>query len=381
MLSYQQLQRIVYETVAEPPQGYKVGEVVTGLILTLIAVNVIVGVLETEDHLYVAAPDFFYYFEFVSVIIFTVEYVSTIWSCTVVEIYASPFSGRIKAMLRPMSIVDILAIAPFYLSLALASSDVDLRFVRILRLFRLFRLFRNGKLSRAFKALKDVITSKQEQLGLGMSILILSVLLCSSIMYIIETELSPEGSATKFTSIPASMWWGIVTMTTIGYGDMVPQSAVGKIFASFVGYLGICAIALPVGIIGAGFTDYMNKEERKHDDACHDRTDKLQKTVESDRSYDINLKAQKEEQIQRLKTALLAIEEAIRIVEDSMDDDDDDEIESTSSKKHIVRWKEDSVNEYYSYSDYDKENSMIRTPPLISENDEVIMTESNNDRV
>merc|ERR1712176_1713266 len=114
-----------------------------------------------------------------------------------------------KAMLRPMSMVDILAITPFYLNLALSDSNIDLRFIRTLRLFRLFRLFRHGKLSRAFVALKDVVTSKREELGLGMSILILLVLLSSSIMYIIESELAtPETN--KFTSIPASMWWGVV---------------------------------------------------------------------------------------------------------------------------------------------------------------------------
>mmetsp|Transcript_24043 Transcript_24043/g.27392 ORF Transcript_24043/g.27392 Transcript_24043/m.27392 type:complete len:349 (+) Transcript_24043:61-1107(+) len=305
--SYVRLQRIVYETICDPPEGYRIGEIVTGLIMTLIAVNVIMSILETEETVYELAPDLFYYFEFVSVVIFTVEYILMIWSCTVFNEYNSCFVGRIKAILRPMAIVDVLAIAPFYLNLALENNSVDLRFLRTLRLFRLIRLFRHSQLSEAFKTLLDAVKSKQRQLGMGMAIYILIVLICSSIMFIIESGVEN----TKFTSIPASLWWGVVTMTTIGYGDMVPESTLGKVFASIVAYLGLCSLALPVGILGAGFikyTDLNNPKKASPQDTAQE--DDISSCCNSITQQQQNQEEQ--QQIRHLLLTLKAIKDVIQ---------------------------------------------------------------------
>ena len=247
---YGKVQRIVYETVVEPPEGYHAGNIFGSSILVIIVVNIVVGVLETVPELFAKYETFFYYFEFVSVMIFTVEYILMLWSCVADPQFGSRglVCGRIKAATRPLAMVDILAITPFYLS---SMVKVDLRFVRILRLFRLFRLFRARKMAESFRVMSDVVTRKREQLTLGVMLLTLIVLLVSSVMYIIEQD----QRNTKFTSIPASMWWGIISITTIGYGDMVPASPLGKVFASFVGFLGICGFAIPVGIIGCGFIE------------------------------------------------------------------------------------------------------------------------------
>ena len=319
MTCYQNIQQHVYWTIADPPEGHKLGECVTALILLLITANVIVGALETEEHLYEKHEDFFYYFELVSVIIFTVEYTLTIWSITF-NGEQHPFFGRIKAMLRPLSIIDLLSIAPFYLNLALPDGVVDLRFLRTLRLFRLFRLFRHGKMREGFSTLSQVVISQREQLTLGMYLLTLSVLLFSSIMFIIESG-SKFAATTKFTSIPATMWWGVVTMTTIGYGDMYPESTGGKIFASLVGYVGICIIALPVGIIGSGFTEYMN-EKKKRDEILKKNQKKLMNSTRT-----MIRMQQSRKQLERLQIALNSIEQAMTVLEESMivDDDVDEE--------------------------------------------------------
>lgn len=318
--SYARLQQTVYETICEPPPGYKVGEIVTGSIMALIACNVVVCVLETEQKIHDASPDFFYYSETISVMIFTIEYILTIWSCTVDEQYSGSYAmRRIKAMLRPMAIVDVLAIAPFYLNLILENyGNIDLRFLRTLRLVRLVRLFRNGQLSEAFRILIRVLKTRRIQLGLAMSIYMLVVLMCSSIMYIIET--TEEG--TKFTSIPASLWWGIVTMTTIGYGDMVPTTSLGKFFASFVGYLGIFALALPVGIIGSGFTDFTDDESSERKYSTTKTTVSLsshEATAQDENNIDIvsQLPIDEEEQIRSLEMAVVTLKEAIRSAEES----------------------------------------------------------------
>merc|ERR1719253_1034819 len=245
---YNKVLRIVYETVVEPPEGYRVGEICSSSMLILISANVIVGVLETVPALFAKHENFFYHFEFVSVVIFTVEYILMLWSSVADPKFGSrgPVCGRVRAATRPLALIDILAIAPFYLS---SFVQVDLRFIRILRLFRIFRLFRSGKMAKAAKVMAAVILDNQEQLTLVLLILILVVLLVSSLMYIIEQGLT----STKFISIPASMWWGIITITTIGYGDMAPDSTLSKVFAALVSCFGICLITIPIGIIGAGF--------------------------------------------------------------------------------------------------------------------------------
>jgi voltage-gated potassium channel len=245
----------VYETIADPPEGYRLGELVTGGILVLIAVNVLVGVFETVKSLHQAYFNFFFYFEAFSVITFTVEYLLRFWSCTAVERYQGAIKGRLKLTISPMALIDLAAILPFYLS---AVMKVDLRFVRILRLFRLFRLFRSGRLAESFRTLAAVVKNKKEELGLSLLVVTLVLILSSSVMFLVEHE-QPK---TQFTSVPASMWWGVMTITTIGYGDMYPVTPLGRVIASFVGFLGICCFALPVGILGAGFAEYMDQKTK-----------------------------------------------------------------------------------------------------------------------
>ena len=249
-----QIRKRVYEIIAEPPEGDRLGNFVTGFILVLIAVNVTIGILETIDSLNSRFPQFFYWFEFVSVMIFSVEYVLRLWSCTSQKEFSHPIHGRVKMATRPMSIIDFLAIAPFYLQFLLPAG-MDLRFIRILRLFRLFRLFRMGSLMKAVTTLKVVFGRKKEELSIAILVLLVVVLFSASLMYLAESG-APD---TKFTSIPQSMWWAIVTVTTIGYGDMYPETPIGQVLGAFIGFIGVCVFALPVAILGAGFIEEVDR--------------------------------------------------------------------------------------------------------------------------
>ena len=259
------LKKWIYETVMEPPPGYVLGEVVTSAILALIAFNVVVGMFETVESLSLAYPGFFYWVEMVSVMVFTVEYVLRFWVCTEDPRYQGGFRGRLKYLVSPMAMIDLLAIAPFYLTAFLA---LDLRFVRVLRLFRLLRLFRASGLTESIDDLVQVVKLKQKELGVSTALLLLVVVLSGNLMFIVE-----HGEpGTTFTSVPASLWWGMMTITTIGYGDMYPITPLGKLIGSIVGFLGICVFALPVGILGAGFTSYVEQQRKakaaKDADVC-----------------------------------------------------------------------------------------------------------------
>lgn len=250
------MRRRVFEILTGPRHDDVVGRVISGLLLLLIAANVTASVLETDAGIARRAPGFFRWFEIVSVVVFSVEYVLRIWSCTADKTYAHPIRGRLKQMSRPMSIVDLVAIAPFYVDLLLPGM-LDLRFLRALRLLRLFRLMRIASLAEAFATLARVLRGKRPALFVTLTVVIVAMVVSAGAMYFVEHE----HADTPFTSIPRAMWWAIVTITTVGYGDMVPVTAVGQLIAGLVAFIGICALALPVGIVSSGYIDELNRRQ------------------------------------------------------------------------------------------------------------------------
>lgn len=250
------LKRRVYQIVADPPEGDILGQTLNIGILLLIAVNVCVGILETVPSYKKAYGDFFFWFEAGSVMVFTLEYALRMWSCTSQEEYSHPIAGRYKMATSPMSIIDLLAILPFYLQVLVPG--LDLRFVRVLRLLRLFRLFRFGKVAVSFNMLARVIKNKREELLISLLVMMIILILSANLMYIVEHKVPNS----PFQSVPASMWWGMITITTIGYGDMVPVTALGRAIGMVVAFLGVCVFALPVAILGAGFVEELEQKNK-----------------------------------------------------------------------------------------------------------------------
>lgn len=223
-------------------------------IFALIAGNVLAVILETVGDLHERYADWFALFELVSVAIFSVEYVLRLWSATVVPGYSRPFLGRLRYATTPMLLVDLVAIAPFYLSFIL---PLDLRFVRVLRLLRLAKLTRH---SSALHLLGNVLRAKRSELVLAYFVLFLALIFTSSAMYFIEHDAQPDA----FSSIPESMWWGVVTLGTVGYGDIVPETPLGKAAGGVFILLGIAAYALPVAVLASGFTEELQKRKGAH---------------------------------------------------------------------------------------------------------------------
>jgi voltage-gated potassium channel len=178
--------------------------------LSLIGLNVVALILETVEQVHRSEPDLFRGFEVFSVAVFTVEYLLRLWSCTGNEKYRHPIHGRLRFALTPLALVDLLAILPFYLPWL----DLDLRFMRIVRVLRVAKL---GRYSKALSTFGRVASAKSAELLTIFSILIILLIIASSLMYYAENDAQPD----KFSSIPAAMWWGIATLTTIGYGDGV----------------------------------------------------------------------------------------------------------------------------------------------------------------
>jgi len=229
----------------------KASKLVDYMLIALISLNVIVVIIETVNNIYSRYATFFWLFEQISVYIFTVEYLLRIWSCTCDVKFQHPVWGRLKFMVSFESLIDLLAFLPFYLPFI----TVDLRFIRILRLFRFLRIFKLTRYLNATKLLSSVFKSKKEELILCLVITAPLIIVASSLMYFAENEAQPEA----FSSIPATMWWCVTTLTTVGYGDVYPVTVVGRILTACIAILGIGMFALPAGILASGFSDEFKK--------------------------------------------------------------------------------------------------------------------------
>ena len=245
----QRVHELLEVSTAENPQSRAVDLFILGLIL----LNILALILETVESLQARATAAFQVFEKVSLIIFSVEYVLRVWSCAAVARFSRPVRGRLRFMLTPMAIVDLLAILPLYLPLL----GLDMRFVRVVRLLRFFRLAKLFRYSRALRLLARVLMGHKEELLSTLFVLLILLLLSSCLMYFAEHEVQPE----HFSSIPATMWWGVITLTTVGYGDYFPVTGLGKLIAAIIAVLGIGMFALPAGILGAGFVEALQKDE------------------------------------------------------------------------------------------------------------------------
>lgn len=228
-------------------------------IISLILLNVVAVVLETVEGIREPAGAFFFWFEVVSVAIFTVEYLLRIWSCTAMPGYGHALRGRFRYALRPIILTDLLAIAPAYLTMF----AVDLRFLRALRALRVFRLLKLHRYSVALQTLSDVVVSKKEELAVTLGTLIILLLISSSLMYYVEHDAQPD----DFSSIPAAMWWSVATLTTVGYGDVYPITPLGRLIGAVIAILGIGMFALPAGILGGAFVERLSGRAEKTDNS------------------------------------------------------------------------------------------------------------------
>ncbi|RUO66022.1 voltage-gated potassium channel [Pseudidiomarina planktonica] len=230
-----------------PP--FRPGYWLNAFLMLLILLNVAAVIIESITPIYNEYTNWFLNFEFFSVMVFSLEYVLRIWSAPELPKYHqhSAFSARWRYAISPMALIDLLAIAPFYLSLFIS---IDMRFLRALRLLRIFKFSRH---SRALQLLGTVLRNEGSNLLAAFSVLFVLLILASSGIYMIEANIQPD----KFGSIPEAMWWAMATLTTVGYGDVTPITAGGKFFGGMITIVGMGMVALPAGILASGFAEQL----------------------------------------------------------------------------------------------------------------------------
>ena len=203
-------------------------------IYVLIIGNIVAMVLESHQSIQIRFSEFFHYFELISILIFSFEYLYRI----VVSYKEKQWSGVKNYVFSFFGLIDLVSILPFYLKQFVL---LDGRFFRILRLFRLTRVFKLGRDSKSLKLFIKALSAVKSELKFTLFLSVLTILFSASAIYFLENKAQPE----VFSSITASIWWATVSLATVGYCDIVPVTIWGKVFASIISLVGIGIVAIP----------------------------------------------------------------------------------------------------------------------------------------
>jgi voltage-gated potassium channel len=237
----------------DPERG--VGRGIQGGLQFLILVNIAALVLETVPSIGEQHREVFAVLEQVSICVFSIEYLARVASSTARGRFRGTRFGRLRYALTPFALVDLLSVAPAFIPLF---GSADLRGLRAVRLMRVFRVLKLGRYSRAIHSLRAALASRREELTITAFGILILLTLAASILYLAERDAQPN----VFGSIPLAAWWTVTTLTTVGYGDVVPVTLWGKLAAGVVAILGIGLFALPAGILGSAFVDQLKREQR-----------------------------------------------------------------------------------------------------------------------
>jgi voltage-gated potassium channel len=270
----QRLKRRAYEILEATDPEDALGRWVNFFIMALILLNVAAVVLESEKSIDAKYGPLFDAFGLFSIVAFTIEYTLRLWVSDLVPGRQDPIGGRVKFALSPLALVDLAVILPYYLPMVFP----DLRFLRGVRIFWLFRLLEVERYSESMGTLERVVRAKKEELMVTFFAIVFFLTVASSIIYFLEHDAQPE----NFPSIPATMWWGLLTLTTIGYGNVYPVTTLGKIVGSLIIILGVGMFALPTGILASGFVEEIQSRAKlraeRAEDAANGSLEKKRQT-------------------------------------------------------------------------------------------------------
>lgn len=249
------MKKRVFEIIETAKDSDRASKTFDISIVVLIVLTVLFTILESFKNLQSQYHDFFNLFEIFSVCIFTVEYLLRVWTADLRYPNKGFIKSRIVFVFSFLALIDLLAILPFYLPLLI---PFDLRFIRIVRIIRITRVFKVNRYSKAMKTIGNVLKLKKAELAASIFVMLFIIIISSILIYHFEHDVQPD----HFPNIVASCWWGVATLTTIGYGDIYPITIMGKVLASVIAVCGIGLVALPTGIISSGFAEQMksNKE-------------------------------------------------------------------------------------------------------------------------
>lgn len=251
--SYHRLRWRMFNVLERGVASDRLSRVVNRGIAALIVTNLIAMTLESVPALHARYGLWFWLFELVSLVLFTAEYFVVLWVAVEQPLlrHLPHWKARLRYALSAPGIVDLAAVLPFWLAML---AHIDLR---VLLLFRILRFLKLTRYSVAMRSLLDALHAERRALFGCLVILIGATLFAATVMHVVEGEVQPD----KFGTIPNAMWWAIVTLGTIGYGDVVPVTAAGKMVAALTIVAGLVMVALPVGIIATAFSEQVHRRD------------------------------------------------------------------------------------------------------------------------
>ena len=242
-------------TILEEPEKDKASYWFHVFIYTLIIISIISLMLSSVQEYNAKYKIIFTYITNIIMPIFIIEYLARLYASGRLESYKG-LSGKLRYILTPYAIIDLLTLLPYLL----VGFGIDGSFIRSLRLFRIFRLFRINKYRKFIKQMQNIISSKKEEFTVLLFFTFIIVILLSFVMFEVEHQAQPN----VYSNIFQTIWWAVATLTTVGYGDMYPVTAFGKIITAIISILGIAFIAIPGGIFASEFINSFSNEEKKN---------------------------------------------------------------------------------------------------------------------
>ena len=234
----------LFAVLHAPDPGNRHARWANYFLATLIIANAVSVTLETVPGINRNLARTLWWFEAVSTGLFIIEYLGRVWTCVEQGRLSRPVAGRLRFMRQPLALLDLVAILTYW-------TPWDLRFLRVVRLVRLLKILHLYEFEAALDRFAVSLARRKELLWVSLALMVVFVYLASSLLYQIEHARQPE----VFSSVPASFWWAAVTFNTIGYGDMVPLTLLGRLFASMAAVFGVGVFALPTAIVIAAIIE------------------------------------------------------------------------------------------------------------------------------
>lgn len=256
---YLKIRKSVYDILENENNKSGLSYLINTFLIVLIIANVAAFIAQSEASIDKQFHEYFTRFENFSVVIFSIEYLLRLWCIPEKEggTFRQAIVSRLNWIKSPMAMVDLLAILPTLLQ---HYFSIDLRILRLLRLLRILKL---SRYSSSLRMLLNVLARESKSLSAMLFILIVLIIMAASGIYLVESKVQPE----HFGSVPRAMWWAVVTLTTVGYGDVTPMTPLGKLFGACITILGIGIAALPAGILASGFASELSLKKQESEES------------------------------------------------------------------------------------------------------------------
>ncbi len=245
--------RAIYDGLEGSSSAGPVATRVSLVFYALLWVFVFVVIAGSYDSVYQAYQTFFEGFFSFAIVVLAIELVVRLWVCTVDPRFSGAIKGRLKYLFTTSLVINLLVIVPYMAKYFVPGSEVALNSVIVLVTLKLVTR------AKTFGFVLEVLKAKRQELAVALVIDIILLITFSSFMFIVMHAVDPQG----FSSIPASAWWAAQTLTTVGYGDLVPTTALGQLLAIVAMFIGIATFAIPIAIVGAGFMEAFDARKGK----------------------------------------------------------------------------------------------------------------------